>query len=62
MASSIHIVEIEEGARQMILMALAHLSLKRPGFDYALNSIASQIDNVVDGRSQTYDRFRELET
>lgn len=53
-------LEIEEGERQMILLALAELSLSRPGLDYALNNIAIQFDNVENGRAKTYDSFREL--
>lgn len=53
-------LEIEENERQMILLALAELSLSRPGFDYAINNIAMQFDNVENGRAKTYDEFREL--
>jgi hypothetical protein len=34
--------EIEEGDRQMILLAIAELSLSRPGWDDALGRIADQ--------------------
>lgn len=52
--------EIDEGQRQLLLMALAHLSVERPGFDYALNVIAVRVDNVQDGRAVMYDEFRAL--
>ncbi len=52
--------EIEEGQRQLILLALAVLSLSSPGFDFALNEIAMKIDNVKAGRAETYDGFRRL--
>lgn len=50
----------EDGDRQLVLMALAHLAVERPGFDYALNKIAMNIDNVVDGRAKLYDQFIAL--
>jgi hypothetical protein len=53
-------LELEEGDRQLLLLALAVLSLESPGFDYALNAIAVRIDNVHDGRAVMYDEFREL--
>jgi hypothetical protein len=34
--------EIEEGQRQMILLAIAELALSRPGFDHMLGEIAKQ--------------------
>lgn len=36
-------VDIEEDDRQMILLALAWLSLDRPGFDDCLSSIAADL-------------------
>lgn len=54
------IVAIEEGDRQLILLALAVLSLASPGFDGALNTIAMRIDNIDAGRAKTYDEFRRL--
>ncbi len=52
-------LELEEGDRQLVLLALAVLSLRSPGFDDALNRIAVHIDNVSNGRAQIYDKFRE---
>jgi len=54
------ILELDESDRQLVLMALAHLSLRFPGFDDALNRVAMRIDNVVDGRAKLFDGFREL--
>jgi hypothetical protein len=51
-------VEIDDAQRQLILLALAHLSIERPGFD--LNTIALLFDNSLDGRAQLYDEFRRL--
>lgn len=54
-----HTVEIDEG--QMILLALAKLSLERPGWDDALNEIALKMDNRTDvGRGEMYESFREI--
>jgi|ERR1039458_5651319 hypothetical protein len=35
-------VEVEEGDRQMLLLALAELALSRPGFDCAIGQIADR--------------------
>jgi hypothetical protein len=53
-------LSLDEGDRQMVLMALAHLAVEHHGWDYALNRIALQIDNKRDGRAALYDEFREL--
>lgn len=51
---------LEEEQRQMVLMALAALSIERPGWDNALNGIACKMDNIVGDRAQMYDEFRKL--
>jgi hypothetical protein len=53
-------VTIDEGQRQMILMALAHLAVERPGFDYALSEIASLMDNESPAGPQLYGSFKEI--
>jgi len=64
-----HHVTLDESQRQLVLMALAWLSLQRQGFDYALNEIALKLDNayvasnreaIPDGsrRAKLYDEFR----
>jgi hypothetical protein len=53
-------LDLEESDRQLVLLALAVLSLKNPGFDDALNEIAKKIDNVENDRAKMYDGFREL--
>jgi hypothetical protein len=53
-----HVLPLEEGERQLVVMALALLSLDRPGFDDTLNTIAQRIDNRRDGRAAMYDAFR----
>jgi hypothetical protein len=57
-------LKLPEEDRQMVLLALAVLSLESPGFDHACNEIAKRIDNVGPGphgfppRAETYDVFR----
>lgn len=53
------VLNLSEEDRQMMLLALAHVSVERPGWDYALNEIAKRMDNVTDGRGVMYDSFRE---
>lgn len=57
-------LNLDEGDRQLVLLALATLALERRGFDYALNKIAMRIDNHMIGfdgpRAETYDEFRRL--
>lgn len=54
-----HTLELDESDRQLVLMALANLSLAAPGFDMALNLIAKNIDNVTaEGRAELYDALR----
>jgi len=50
---------LEEEERQLVLMALAWLSVERPGWEYALSSVASKMDNLVDGRPATFYSFRD---
>jgi hypothetical protein len=51
-------LEITDEERQMILLALAQLSIARPGWDHALNELAVKMDNVLDGRAMMYEGFR----
>jgi hypothetical protein len=51
-----HAIEIEEGDRQLILLALAVLGLQRPGFDHALRAIARQLPDAR--AEEMYDAFR----
>jgi hypothetical protein len=53
-------LELDEAERQMLLLALAHLSVERPGWDDALNRIACKIDNITDGRAVLYEEFASL--
>lgn len=53
-----HMLPLAEEDRQLVLMALAALSLDCPGFDDALNRVALRIDNNEAGRAGMYDAFR----
>ncbi len=47
---------LEEGDRQMLLLALAICALDRPGWDHALGSIAANIP----GGTPLYEEFKRL--
>lgn len=52
-------IDIEEDERQMLLLALAELSLQRPGWLHACETLALKFDNKQpDGRAQLFDQFR----
>lgn len=55
-----HTLEMDEGDRQLVLMALAILSLTFPGWDDATNRVALRIDNDKDGRAEMFDALRAL--
>jgi hypothetical protein len=44
----------------MLLLALAQLSVERPGWDMTLNELALKVDNNNEGRAEMYDSFRKL--
>jgi hypothetical protein len=53
---------IDEGQRQLVLLALAHLALERPGFNDALSRIAKLIDNERrDGKPEMFEQFKAIE-
>lgn len=55
----------EEGERQVVLLALAHLANERPGWDSMLNRIALRIDNEDPkhpGRAAMYDALKHVYT
>ncbi len=52
-------LELDHSDRQLVLLALAVLSLRSPGFEDALNRIAVRLDNVCNGRAVMFDAFRE---
>lgn len=49
-------VELDEGQRQLVLMALAALAVERPGWDMALSEIAAKMDNVQTVQSRVKQR------
>jgi len=53
-------VVFSEPERQMLLLALATLSLERPGWDEYLNTIAAKMDNINGGRAALYDQYRTI--
>jgi hypothetical protein len=53
-----HVMVVEEGERQAILLALAHLSIERPGWEVMLREIAMKMDNEVQGKPQMFEHFR----
>ena len=48
-------VDIEEGDRQMLLLAIAELALSRPGWDWTLGRIAE----LLEGR-QMFEKFKRI--
>lgn len=48
-------VKLEEGQRQMMLMAIADLSLRNPGWDWTLGKLATTLQGY-----DMYNNFREL--
>jgi hypothetical protein len=54
-------VEIDEGERQMLILAMATLAVERPGWDYALNRLALKMDNAENDRAVMFDQFKALQ-
>jgi hypothetical protein len=54
-----HQLKIDEGERQMVILALAELALSRPGWDDALRTIAQRIDNKGIG-SPMYENLKRI--
>lgn len=53
-------LDLDESERQMLLMALAHLAVERPGCDYPLGLIASRIDEMTEAGPKLYNEFKHL--
>lgn len=51
-------ITIDESQRQLLILALARLSLERPGWDTMCNETAGLMDNHKEGRAVMYDNFR----
>jgi hypothetical protein len=55
-----HTITIDEGQRQLVIMALAHLAVGRPGWNTALAEIALLMDNKDnEGRPAMFEKFKE---
>ena len=52
-------VELNEGQRQLLLLALAHLAVARPGWNYACHEIALKADAAA-GPQSLFERFKDL--
>ncbi len=50
-------ITIDEMDRQATLMALAHLAVERPGWDYFLGKIAAKMDNEG---CPMYEKFKSI--
>lgn len=55
-----HTITVDEAQRQMMLMALAHLSVERPGWDSALAEIAGKMDNAGQEGPEMYEQFKRF--
>jgi hypothetical protein len=56
-----HDIQIDEGQRQMMLLALAKLSIERPGWLTAIEELALKMDNrTADGKPELLHEFRRL--
>ena len=56
-------ITLDEGQRQMVLLALALTSVKRPGLIGSIEQIAMKMDNRnEEGKPAMFTRLRELNT
>ena len=55
-----HTINIDEGDRQMILLALAHLAVERPGWLYATGLVAAKMDTIELDRPKMFTEFYML--
>lgn len=62
-SNQIHQVSLEEGQRQMIIIALAELSIDRPGWTNDLEEIALLMDNKDEnGYAKMFEKLRQNHT
>src|SRR5260370_34876936 len=54
------VVHLEEGQRQMTLLALAKLSIERPGWLLVIEDLARQMDNDSEGKPLLLHIFRKI--
>lgn len=52
-----HAIVIDESQRQAMLLALAHLTVERPGWEFMLTEIAKKMDNVIGDVPELYTRL-----
>ena len=52
-----HAIVIDESQRQAVLLALAHLTVERPGWEFMLTEIAKKMDNVIGDVPELYTRL-----
>lgn len=58
-----HTLTIDETERQAIILALAELSIARPGWVYMLNDIALKMDNRdAEDNAEMFEKFRQMHT
>lgn len=56
-----HTLQLDEGQRQMVLLALAKLSIERPGWLEAIEEIAMKMDNrTAEGKPEMLYEFRRI--
>lgn len=53
-----HTIQVTEEQRQVIIVALAELSLSRPGWVNFLEEAALTMDNKVDGQAELFEKIR----
>jgi hypothetical protein len=51
----------DEAQRQMIILALAKLSIERPGFLPCLEEIAVLLGDSIDGKAEMFHGFRRMQ-
>jgi hypothetical protein len=54
--------ELGEDHRQMIILAIAKLSIERPGFLQYLEEIAALLGDSIDGRPEMFRGLRKMQT
>lgn len=60
---SMHSITISEDQRSMIIVALAELSIVRPGWVHALNDAALAMDNKDEnGNAEMFEKLRQNHT
>jgi len=50
-------ITIDESERQVLLLAMAHLTVERPGWEFMLTEIAKKMDDIQRGKPWLYTEF-----